>query len=187
MSELPVQRFLLEALAVLDRLHIPYMIMGGFAVRTWGVPRPTYDADVAVKVASGGLSRLLDALEEAGFQVSEEFKKGWLDTVAGMGKVKVTRFEGSTVWDIDLFLVQGEFLTSALNRRRTARFAGRDAWFLAAEDLILLKLIAGRRKDQLDVEEILKVTRELDLEHLRNWATRLGVLDRLEEFLRELG
>ncbi|MBI4602377.1 MAG: hypothetical protein HY721_10505 [Planctomycetes bacterium] len=184
MSELPVQRFLLEVIAVLDDLRIPYMILGGFAVRTWGVPRPTYDADIAVAVDDVRLASLLETLEKAGFGVSDEYRKGWVDTVAGMGKVKVTRFEGTTVWDVDVFLARGAFLETALARRRAARFAGRDAWFLAPEDLILLKLVANRRKDQLDVEEILKITRELDLKHLRTWATRLGVAERLEEFLR---
>jgi hypothetical protein len=185
MSELPVQRFLLEVLAVLDELRIPYMILGGFAVRTWGVPRPTYDADVAVSVDDVMLSSLLKTLDQAGFDVPDEHRKGWVDTVGGMGKVKVTRFEGTTLWDVDLFLARGEFLETALKRRKAARFAGRDAWFLAPEDLILLKLVANRRKDQLDVEEILKITRDLDLPHLRSWASRLGVAERLEEFLRE--
>lgn len=185
MSELPAQRFLLEVIAVLERLQIPYMIMGGFAVRTWGIPRPTYDADVAVAADDAQLARLLDALQRESFEVSEEYRRGWVDSVAGMGKVKVTRFEGITVWDVDIFLVRGAFLETALARRKAARFSGRLAWFLAPEDLILLKLIAHRRKDQLDVEEILKVTRDLDLEHLRQWGQKLGIAARLEEFLRE--
>lgn len=186
MSELPALRFLLEAIAVLDSLQIPYMIIGGFAVRTWGVPRPTYDADVAVVVDEVGLIRLFEKLKEAGFAVPDEHRKGWVDTVGGMGKVKVSRFEGATVWDVDIFLVRGAFLQAAFARRRVAKLAGRDAWFLAPEDLIVLKLVANRRKDQLDVEEILKITQDLDLTHLRTWASRLGIAERLDEFLGEL-
>ncbi len=185
MSELPVQRFLAEMIAILDRLQVPYMIMGGFAVRHWGVPRPTYDADVAVAVDDTQLANLLGVLDREGFGVPDEHLKGWVDSVAGMGKVKVTRVEGTTVWDVDIFLVRGAFLEGALCRRKAARFSGRMAWFLAAEDLILLKLIAHRRKDQLDVEEILKVTRDLDLAYLKTWSQKLGVAERLEEFLRE--
>jgi nitrous oxidase accessory protein NosD len=94
MSELPAQRFLLEVIAILDRLQIPYMILGGFAVRTWGIPRPTYDADVAVVADDARLASLFKNLEEAGFGVPDEHRRGWVDTVGGMGKVKVTRFEG---------------------------------------------------------------------------------------------
>lgn len=48
MTELPIQRLLHEVIDVLESCKVPYVIMGGFAVRTWGVARPTYDADMAV-------------------------------------------------------------------------------------------------------------------------------------------
>jgi len=184
-TELPVQRFLLEAIAVLDRLGIPYAIMGGFAVRTWGVPRPTYDADLAVAVTEDRVAALLDALEAGDFNVPDEHRKGFFDRLAGTLKFKITRFEGHTVWQVDFFLVRGAFLESAIARRKRTRLSGQEVWVLAPEDLILLKLLAYRRKDQLDVEEILKVAKDVDVAYLRQWADFLGVTSRLEEFLRE--
>ncbi len=186
MTELPAQRFLLEAIRVLETLGIDYMVMGGFAVRTWGIPRPTYDADIAVAADDRKLPDLLTALEGAGFDVPQEHKKGFQDTVSGFRKVKVTRFEGTSVWDVDLFLVRGAFLESAIRRRGSRTLDGRTAWVISAEDLILMKLIAHRRKDQLDVEEILRITPAVDRTYLNEWAQSLGVTERLEEFLREL-
>jgi hypothetical protein len=186
-TELPIQRLLMEAIAVIDRLNIRYAVMGGFAVRTWGIPRPTYDADLAIAADDSELIQLLEALRRAGFEVPEEHARGFVDSLAGIGKLKVTRFEGRSVWEIDLFLARGPFLESAISRRKRVRPAGRQAWVLAPEDLILLKLLAYRRKDQLDVEEILKVTRNVDSGYLRDWARKLGVSDRLEEFLGAAG
>ncbi len=186
MTELPIQRFLLEAIGVLNRLGIPYVIMGGFAVRTWGVPRPTYDADLAISVDESRMQLLLRSLEEAGFEVPEEYTKGFLDIVAGMEKARVTRFESRTVWDVDLFIVRGPFLESALARGLVRQLEGRDVRVMSPEDVVLLKLIAHRRKDQLDVEEILRITLDLDRDHLRQWADHLGVSERLETFLSEL-
>lgn len=183
MTEIPIQRLLLEALAVVERLGIPYMIVGGFAVRSWGIPRPTYDGDLAVSVDDRRMQDLLAALEQAGFDVPEEHRKGFRDSVAGIEKVKVTRFSGGTVWDVDLFLVRGAFLETALGRRRSRTLDQRAVWVAAAEDVILLKLMAYRRKDQLDVEEIMKVSTALDATYLRDWAARLGVAGRLAEFL----
>ncbi|MCI0652140.1 MAG: hypothetical protein L0Z55_09670 [Planctomycetes bacterium] len=183
MTELPIQGFLIETIAVLDLLGVPYAIMGGFAVRTWGIPRPTYDADVGIATDDDGLQRVLRELEKRGFMVPEEHHKGFVDVVGGFQKVKVTRFEGQSVWEVDLFLLRGCFLESALARRKHLHIGGRPAWVVAPEDLILLKLIAHRRKDQLDVEEILKIARDLDLPYLRIWAERLGVALRLDEFL----
>ncbi len=183
MTELPIQRLLLEALAVLENLGLTHAIMGGFAVRAWGVPRPTYDADIAVVIADEEIPDLLRALEAAGFDVPEEHRKGYLDTLAGTDKFRVTRFESLSVWQVDLFVARGPFFDSAISRRRTMKVEGREVPVLAPEDLIVLKLIAHRRKDLLDIEEILKVTPNLDPDYLRRWAAALNVSERLEEFL----
>jgi len=182
-TELPVQRLLLEAVSILERLKVPYMIMGGFAVRVWAIPRPTYDADLAVAVDEDGMKAMLDALEQGGFDVPDEHRKGFRDVVAGMQKVKATRFESGTVWDVDLFVVRPGLLESALRRRRSCPLADRVVWVMAPEDVILMKLVAWRRKDQLDVEEIVKVTTDLDRIYLREWAIRLNVESRLREFM----
>ena len=36
--------------ALFDRLQVPYAIMGGWAVRMYGLPRPTYDVDFTVAI-----------------------------------------------------------------------------------------------------------------------------------------
>jgi len=186
-TELPIQGLLLDVIAILDRRGVPYAVMGGFAVRTWGVPRPTYDADLAVAIEEDALPALLAALSAGGFDVPREHTKGFVDVVAGLGKVKVTRLVGRSAWEVDLFLARGPFLETAMQRRCAVSMAGRPMWVLAAEDLILLKLLAFRRKDQLDVEEILKISPDVDREHLQRWAAHLGVAERLAEFLRPEG
>jgi hypothetical protein len=100
-----------------------------------------------------------------------------------MDKVKVARLAAGSVWELDLFVARGAFFESAMARRRKRRLDAHDVHVMAPEDVILLKLLARRRKDQLDVEEILKIQTGLDLSHLRSWATRLGVAERLEAFL----
>ena len=37
---------LLEAVGILDRIGIPYMLIGGLAVSLWGEPRSTLDITV---------------------------------------------------------------------------------------------------------------------------------------------
>ena len=34
-----------DFVSLFERLEAPYVLMGGFAVRVYGIPRPTYDAD----------------------------------------------------------------------------------------------------------------------------------------------
>jgi hypothetical protein len=183
----PIQDILVEVLSHLDGSGIPYMIMGGFAVRSMGVPRPTYDADITLSVAEEKLAELLRTLYREGFVVPDEFIKGFRDTLHGMEKVKVQRFEQGHLWDVDLFLVTTAYQLAAFGRRLHVRFLGEDRWMITPEDLVLHKLLANRRKDLLDVEEVLKIHRAVDREYLRTWASHLGIADRLSAALGEAG
>ena len=51
------------------------------------------------------------------------------------------------------------------------------------EDLILMKLMANRLKDQVDVEDIFFMQGQLDEDYMRSWAKRLNVLPLLEQAL----
>ena len=104
-----------------------------------------------------------------------------------MNKIKVQKFEERHIWDVDLFLVTTPYQRAPFDRPRNVRFLGGDRWMITAEDLILHKLLANRRKDLLDVEEILKIHGSLDREYLRQWAVRLEIGDRLEAMLSESG
>jgi len=183
LTDLPVQHLLLEAVRAIESVGIQYAIMGGVAARAWGLPRPTYDADIAVLVDGPALAGLLEALDDAGFDVPAEHRGGLLDTIGTFHKAKVTQFADGHVWSTDLFLVEGPFLRSALDRARVARIGGRDVRVMAPEDIILLKLIAARRKDLADIEEILLACASIDVGYLRSWASALRVADRLAEFL----
>ncbi len=61
---------------------------------------------------------------------------------------------------------------------------GWEGWFVTAEDLILLKLLANRPKDRVDVADILFVQVTLDEAYLRRWAATLGIAVELEDALR---
>jgi len=61
---------------------------------------------------------------------------------------------------------------------------GNQAWVVTPEDLVLLKLIAGRPRDLGDIQDILMAQGQLDAKDLSHWAERLGVSDRLDEALK---
>lgn len=181
--QVPIQQVLLETIAVIERLGVPYAVMGGFAARAWGLPRPTFDVDIAVAVDADGLQHLFDALEDAGFDVPSEHRTGFLDLVGGFEKAKVNRLLDRHIWHTDLFVVQDAFLRSALSRARTTTIGRKKLRVMAPEDIILLKLIAHRRKDLADIEEIFSICADLDRTYLRQWAEKLQLTDRLAAFL----
>jgi len=187
MTELPIQGILLRVLSLIDDVGIPYLIMGGFAVRAIGVPRPSYDVDLTIDASDPPLKRLFDALARDGFMIPDEFHKGFRDSLMGMDKVKVQKFDQDHVWDVELFLVTTAYQRAAFARRQKVRFLGGDRWMITPEDLILHKLLANRRMDLVDAEEILKVQQSLDRLYLQEWAGRLEVRHCLDELLRKGG
>lgn len=64
-------------------------------------------------------------------------------------------------------------------------FEDRDLWFVTPEDLILLKLLSHRPRDQGDIADVLFVQGQLDETYLRQWAQSLDIADRLEKALTD--
>lgn len=87
--------------------------------------------------------------------------------------------------DIDIFLAESEFQQDLIRRRVQHTIGGIPAWFVSVEDLILLKLIAGRPRDRADIDDLLLARSELDEGYLRRWAGPLGVESKLDEVLAD--
>lgn len=166
-----------------DRLGLPYAIMGGLAVRVHAVPRATFDVDFTVAVPRGSLPTLYAEVERLGYAVPEAQKGGWIDTVRGLPVVKFQLTLADRPLDVDAFLAETPFQRELLARRVRVSADGWEAWFVTAEDLILLKLLAGRPKDRTDVADTLFIQGNPDVEYLRRWAGRLGVSAELAEAL----
>jgi hypothetical protein len=183
----PVFRVLHKTLDVFEGVHVECAAMGGFAVRHWALPRPTYDVDFAVAVEGEPLLRLLRAFEAAGFNVDRQFLAGFTDTLAGMRKLAVACFDSAAMWNVDIFLATTPFIRSAFDRRVRTVVEGRKLAVVSVEDLLLFKLLANRTKDRLDIEDTLLVCGPLDLPYLRKWAEHLGVTAGLENALHDSG
>ena len=92
-----------------DRLHLPYAIMGGIAVRAHGLPRPTFDVDFVLAVPRDRLDALFTAIEEAGYTVPEHYRGGWVDSVGGMPLFELRLFSAGRGIDANIFLVENDF------------------------------------------------------------------------------
>lgn len=180
-----LERGLRDFVALFETLRMDYAVMGGVAVRIYGIPRATYDIDFTVAVARDGLPSVFHAAEEIGYTVPQPYQTGWVDHVAGMPLVKVRWHAGGKGVDIDIFLAESGFQRELMTRRCLHQVSGRDVWFVSPEDLVLLKLIAARPRDVSDVLDILFVQGRLDEDHLRRWADELHVRDELERVLAE--
>ncbi len=91
MTELPIQAILLQILDTFDSIRLPYRIMGGFAVRAIGIPRPACDVDLTIEASDEVLGRLFDAFEKDGFIIPGEFRKGFKDSLLQSGRPRPAR------------------------------------------------------------------------------------------------
>lgn len=178
-----VLQALRDSVEILERLELRYAVIGGLAVRAWSIPRATWDVDVTVAVAGDDVSRLKAAFEDRGYSMPEAYSKGWTDQVGGMPVIKFRWYVPGGDLDVDFFLAETPFQESLLVRRCRAESEGLNLWVASAEDLILLKLVASRPRDLIDVADILFMQGPLDVAYLRRWAAELGALDALEHAL----
>ena len=110
----PVEQLLSDLIATLNNLRIPHAIIGGWAVRAYGVPRPTYDVDLTILIDREDLSSLFAAIDEKGYDVDDTYLRGWTDNVAGMPLVKAKTFvDGRTIVG-DIFLAENPFQLSLM-------------------------------------------------------------------------
>ncbi|MBI4229726.1 MAG: hypothetical protein HY608_02710 [Planctomycetes bacterium] len=181
----PLLSLLEKLVGILDREQIPYLVMGGIAVRFWGLPRPTYDLDLTLSIPPGQVPAFCRRLEAEGFTVPEVHARGFVDTLAGMRKIGVLHHDGTREIRVDLFLVTTPYQEAAFGRRLRKRLDGMEAWIPTPEDLILHKLIAGRDRDLADISDVLVLNPDVDRTYLEKWAQALGAADLLARKLRE--
>jgi hypothetical protein len=173
-----------QAWDILYDLHVPAALMGGLALAHWGHIRSTQDVDLLIALSDARPQTLLARLSAAGFRSKRRDPLVRLDDAAF---IQLFYEPPGAVLEIqiDLLLAESEFHRQAVDRRVTLPDSalGFQVDVVSCEDLIILKLIAGRIIDRLDAGELLKANRDLlDLTYLRAWAARL----RLERVLAEV-
>jgi predicted nucleotidyltransferase len=156
------------------------MVVGAIAVAVWGRPRATADIDVTVGVDAAGLESVAEHAGPAGFTVDQQ----WLDWNPLLRGSQV-RLESAEIV-VDAMRPRDRHEEMAFERRRPISLDGHTIWFVAPDDLILMKLKAGRPRDFEDAMVVLVAQRDsMDEAHMTEWARRTGVSDELSYVLGE--
>lgn len=160
---------------LLDSVGVSYVVIGGHAVNCWLEPRLTGDVDVTVTGDRAQTESLRAKLLSAGFRVAREHRT---EAASGPDFVRFVSADGETV--IETQTAKTEFQREVIRRAVSTPEGVRVA---TVEDLIVLKLIADRTKDQADIEGLLSLG-SLDWAYIEKWAATWGVLDRLHRMRR---
>ena len=183
MSDL--SRALKDVTDLFDRMGTPYAVMGGISVRVYGIPRPTYDVDFTAAIPREQLPEFYDEIRSLGYTVPQQYESGWVDEVAGMPLVKVRLYLEQRGVDIDIFLAESDFQKQLIARRQRHQLDDQPIYFVSPEDLILLKLLAGRPRDIADIGDVLFTQGQLDEPYMLHLAEQLGIKQALERMLAE--
>jgi hypothetical protein len=164
-----------QAWTALAQLNVPLAVMGGLAMGAWKRPRFTKDVDLLVAVGDPMSQAVVKQLRTAGFRSErpdpvvrlqdDRFIQVIYESPAAMVDVR-----------LDVLLATTPLHEQALARRvpLPASELGFELAVVSCEDLILLKLVAGRVLDRVDVAELLKANREtLDTPYLVGWLGQL--------------
>jgi hypothetical protein len=181
-----LQAFFTYTMGVLERLRIPYMVVGGFAAITYGVPRLTLDVGIVVDMRWEHVEPFVQAFSSPDYYVSEEAMRDSL-----MRRYPFNVIESNTAAKVDLVPMPSDpFTRAAFHRRRRLEYdsEGHSAAFITPEDIVVAKLIAhratGSDKHLRDARGVL-ITQgdDLNLELVRRAAGAAAVLDTFETLL----
>ena len=167
------ERLLKSIAQGLERLGIPYMLIGGQAVLLYGEPRLTRDIDLTLGVGPERLSEILEWVTGNGWQVLVEAPAEFV------GKTMVLPcLDPESGIRMDLIFSFSAYEQQALKRARRVPLGSAQVCFASLEDLIVHKVLAGRPRDLEDVRSMLLKNQTFDLEYVTHW---------LREFDRSLG
>ncbi len=181
----PHLRTVLDALfGALSLVGKPAMLIGGMAVVARGVPRLTLDVDAVVQAEGLSLSRLWDALRQAGFE----------PRVADAERVAIERHvllltHPPSAMTVDLSLGWLNFEREALARATPLDWGGVRVPVATPEDLVIFKAVGWRGIDRSDITElVVRHHAGIDFERVRRILAQffevLDVPERLEDFDR---
>jgi hypothetical protein len=160
---------------VLEEIGVPYALIGAHAVNAWLEPRFTADVDLTAASTPEEMARLRSGLLAAGFRVAREHGAA---LPSGPDFVRFAAPDGVLSLEVQAAKtpLQRELLQRAVVTRSGLRVA-------TAEDLIVLKLIADRPKDQGDLHGLAQLP-GVDWSYVERWAGEWGVSERLERLRR---
>lgn len=179
---------LLERIALsLEQRQIPYMVIGGQAVLIYGEPRLTRDIDITLGVGPERLQDLLSLAQSVGWRVLVERAEEFVQRT-----MVLPLQDPQSGIRVDLIFSFSPYERQAMERVRHVSMGKASVRFASAEDVIVLKIIAGRPRDLEDVRGILVKNRELNCRYIRDWLAEFdrslqkGCLQAFDDLVRSL-
>lgn len=162
---------------------VPHAIGGALALAYYATPRATIDVDVNVFVPVERWREVVDALGSIGVGTGD------LDSTSLERDGQCRLWWGNNA--VDLFFAYDAIHEEMRKEVRRVPFAELTLPILSPEHLAVCKAMFDRRKDWLDIEQMLVASDDLDVDEIERWLERMvgkgnARLKRLKQMKAEL-
>lgn len=163
-----IQQTLLDITGLLDKHGIRYALVGGLAASIRGRTRVTEDVDLVLDCSVEGALDLLDA-------VRPDFDQFFPDVEQVVRSCFILPLEDrSSQVKIDLAVGISGFEQMVIDRATVVGIAGASIAVGTAEDVLLMKLLAGRPQDDQDIKGLVAVNfKTMDWRYVTETASQL--------------
>jgi len=145
-----------DFIELLHKYAVDFAICGGHAVAFHGYPRMTFDFDILILPTLENACRIMQALKEFGFGGIPELNESVFESTGSVFSLGVQPNQ------IDLMTaMSSQDIHEVFRNKVTGQLDGLEVYFVSFDDLIRAKREANRLKDQLDVEELMKLNPEV--------------------------
>lgn len=146
----------------LNEENIDYLVVGGLAVNFHGIPRMTYDIDLMINLDSANILKLVSKFVKWGYRprvpvnpedlANEKKRNNWIKN----RNMKAFTFynERQPIGEVDLVMESPIPYDELRARAVTIELEGQEVPVVSIQDLIELKLEAGRKQDISDIENL---------------------------------
>jgi hypothetical protein len=169
-------------LELLKKVEIPHVLIGGLAVSQLSRPRLTADIDVLTYLEEDDrIPILVENASNAGFspriQEAEAF--------ARRNRVLLLIHDRSRI-PVDLSLGMLPFEKEVIQRSRIIQAGGLQLPIPSVEDLVILKAVAHRAVDLMDIEALLDVHPKIDRIRIEGMVGEFSEALEMPEILRDV-
>lgn len=149
----------------LQAAKVPHALGGALALAYYATPRATIDIDLNVFLPAERWRDVVDALEPLGVATD------------GLDSAALERDGQCRLWwgdnALDLFFAYDPIHEAMRKEARRVPFAGITVSILAPEHLAVCKAMFDRRKDWLDIEQMLIAAEDLNVAEVERWLKQM--------------
>ena len=178
-EKLPLQatKTLKDLIRFLESLQIPFCLIGGASLGHYKLGRFTKDLDFKLSISESSWPKLKAALES-----SVHISHLKISFIADPNLPDLVRMNWGD-YPVDLLMANTDYQQEVIRNAHKGTVEDIEVPVASPEDLIILKLIADRPQDRVDVGLLFENVPNLDLAYIRQWCKVWEVEERLNQLI----